>query len=149
MKEAKIKAGRYCTYQERTQQEVRNKLYEIGLYKDEVEEILTDLITENYVNEARYAKTFASGKFRIKHWGRNKIEYALKQKNISAYCIDLALKEISDEEYHLVITQLINKKAMQIADDQYIKKNKIARYIIGKGFESELVWKLIHEHLPV
>ena len=110
---------------------------------------MTDLITENYVNEARYAKTFASGKFRIKHWGRNKIEYALKQKNISAYCIDLALKEISDEEYHLVITQLINKKAMQIADDQYIKKNKIARYIIGKGFESELVWKLIHEHLPV
>lgn len=147
MKLAKGKAGNYCAYQERTQQEVRDKLYKLGLYSDEVEEVLTELITENYVNEERYAKTFASGKFNLKHWGRKKISYELKHKNISSYCIDRALEEISDEEYEQVITELIDNKLRQLSGDEYIVKNKIARYLISKGFESDLVWSIMKNHL--
>lgn len=144
MKEAKIKAGNYCAYQERTQQEVRNKLYNLGLYSDEVEEVLTELITENFVNEERYAKAFARGKFRYKQWGRKKITYALKQKKISTYCIDQALHEISEEEYEQEILRLIEKKSSQLSGDVFIVKNKIARYLIGKGFEQELVWSFLN-----
>lgn len=144
MKEAKIKAGNYCAYQERTQQEVRNKLYNLGLYSDEVEEVLSELITENFVNEERYAKAFARGKFRYKQWGRKKIIYALKQKKISTYCIDQALHEISEEEYEQEILRLIEKKSSQLSGDVFIVKNKIARYLIGKGFEQELVWSFLN-----
>lgn len=148
MKTAKLKAGNYCAYQERTQQEVRDKLYGLGLFRDEVEEVLTELITENYVNEERYAQTFASGKFRIKRWGKKKIEYALKQKHISSYCINQALNGISDEEYREAIGDLIEKKRNQEAtDNEYVVKNKIARHLIGKGFEPDLVWKQINDHL--
>ncbi|MCK5371361.1 MAG: RecX family transcriptional regulator [Cyclobacteriaceae bacterium] len=147
MKAAKLKAGNYCAYQERTQQEVRDKLYAIGLYSDEVEQVLTELITENYVNEERFAKSFAGGKFRLKQWGKKKIVYALKQRNISPYCIEQALKEISDEEYERVITQLVERKSNQLQGEIFIVKNKIARYLVGKGFENELVWSIVNKQL--
>ena len=147
MKAAKVKAGNYCAYQERTHQEVRNKLYELGLYSDEVEEVLTELITENYVNEERFACTFASGKFRLKHWGRRKIIYELKHRNISSYCIDKALLEITDEEYERAIILLIDKKFAQFSGEEFIVKNKIARHLIGKGFETELVWSILNSQL--
>ena len=147
MKLAKVKAGNYCAYQERTHQEVRDKLYELGLYSDEVEQVLTELISENYVNEERFARTFASGKFRLKHWGRRKIMYELKHRNISSYCIDKALKEITDEEYKRVVMLLIDRKFNQTSGEEFIVKNKIARYLIGKGFETELVWSILNNHL--
>ena len=147
IKEAKIKAGNYCAYQERTQQQVRDKLYALGLYGDEVEEVLTDLISENFVNEERFAKAFASGKFKLKHWGRRKIIYELKHRNISPYCMDKALNEISDEEYEIMANELIEKKMHFITGDPYIVKNKIARYMLNKGFESELVWQILNEKL--
>jgi len=149
MKEAKIKAGKYCSYQERNQQEVRNKLYKLGLYQNEVEVILTELITEGFVNEERYAMNFASGRFRLKHWGKMKIIYTLKQKKISPYCINQAIKQIPDDEYELVIIQLIEKKLKQLSGEEYMVKNKIARYLIGKGFEQELVWSIINTHLSI
>lgn len=145
--EAKLKAASYCAYQERTQQEVRDKLYSYGLYSDEVEDVLTDLITENYVNEERYAKAFAGGKFRLKHWGKRKIAYALQQKKISTYCIDQALKEISDDEYESEIKKLLNKKSSELTGEIYFVKNKTAQFLIGKGYESEIVWSLINELL--
>ncbi len=147
MKSAKVKAGNYCAYQERTHQEVRDKLYELGLYRDEVEEVLTELISENYVNEERFARTFVSGKFRLKHWGRRKIIYELKHKNISPYCIDKALKEISDEEYEKVAMQLVDKKLSNMSGEEFIVKNKIARYMSNKGFETELVWSILNNNL--
>jgi regulatory protein len=149
LKEAKVKAGKYCAYQERTQQEVRNKLYALGLFRDEVEDVLTDLITENYINEERYAKAFAGGKFRIKNWGKRKIIYALKQKNISVYCIERAIEEISDEEYQEKIYKLIDSKLSFLSGEEYVIKNKIAQYLIGKGFESELVWAAVNNRLKV
>ena len=147
MKAAKVKAGNYCAYQERTQQEVRDKLYALGLHSDEVEVVLTDLISENFVNEERFALAFASGKFRLKNWGRRKIIYELEHRNISPYCIDKALKEISNEEYNHTIQQIIDKKISQTSGEVYLVKNKIARHLISKGYEAELVWSILNDKL--
>ena len=144
MKEAKVKAGKYCAYQERTQQEVRDKLYSLGLHREEVEEVLTELIMENFVNEERYAKAFASGKFRMNQWGKSKIIYALKQKKISAYCIDQAMKEIDEDEYLATLNKLIEKRKLQSKDDNaFIANRKIANYLVGKGYEQELIWSML------
>jgi len=149
MKEAKIKAGNYCAYQERTQQEVRDKLYKLGLHRNEVEEVLTELITEGFVNEERYAMNFASGKFRLKQWGKLKIIFSLKQKKISPYCISEAIKQIPDDEYEKAIILLINNKSKHLTGEEFVIKNKIARYLIGKGFEQELVWSIINSNLSI
>ena len=146
MKAAKIKAGNYCAYQERTQQEVRDKLYNLGLFRDEVEEVLTQLITENFVNEERFAKTYARGKFHLKRWGKLKIMFELKRRKISPYCVKKAMLEIPEEEYEKVLDQLIEQKARDYSGNDYTTKNKIARYLINKGYESDLVWKALNDH---
>src|SRR6185503_9223406 len=93
------KARKYCAFQERSQQEVRDKLYEWGLHKADVEHAIAQLVTENYLNEQRFAIAYAGGKFRMKEWGRIKIERALKMKKVSDYCIRKALGEIGEREY--------------------------------------------------
>src|SRR5688500_741234 len=98
-KQALIKARNYCAYQERCQQEVRDKLYEWGLWPEAVENIIVELITDNFLNEERFATTFAGGKFRIKKWGRVKIKLELKKRKISEYCIKQAMKEIDEKDY--------------------------------------------------
>src|SRR6478672_11536112 len=90
------KGRKYCAYQERSQQEVRDKLYSWGLHRTEVEQALSELISENYLKEERFAEAFAGGRFRIKKWGRNKIRLALQQKKVSEPLINSALKNISD-----------------------------------------------------
>lgn len=147
MKTAKIKAGNYCAYQERTQQEVRDKLYSLGLYRDEVEDVLTELISENFVNEERFAKSFARGKFSLKKWGKRRIVFELKKRNLSPYCIDQAIKEISDEAYEKMIFQIIENKISYLPEVGYTTKNKIVKYLIGKGFETEIVWTLLNRYL--
>ncbi len=147
MKEAKVKASKYCVYQERSQQEVRDKLYALGLYSEEVEEVLTQLIIENFVNEERYAKIYARGKFKLKHWGRVKIEYELKRKKISPYCIREAMKEIPDEDYRSKLAELVSRKVNSYSEDvELVQKNKTARYLISKGYEAELVWACLNDH---
>lgn len=146
MKAAKVKAGNYCAYQERTQQEVRDKLYVLGLYKDEVEQVLTELILEDFVNEERFAKTYARGKFKLKRWGRVKIEYELKRKNISPYCIKKAMEEIEDDEYERVLKYLIDQKTSGQVGEDFVIKHKTARFLINRGFEAEQVWKHLEDH---
>lgn len=149
LKDATLKAASYCSYRERTHQELRNKLYEYGLYGDEVEEVIISMITDGFLNEERYAKAYAGGKFRINNWGKVKIKLALTQKKISTYCIQEALKEIDDDDYEQKIGVLIEKKANEISDKNgYIFKNKIANYLINKGYETELVWNKINEQFP-
>src|ERR1017187_9401155 len=97
--EALIKAQLFCAYQERCQQEMRDKLYSWGLYPDAVENIIAGLITGNYLNEERFAKSYAGGKFRIKKWGRIKIKIELKKRKISEYCIKRAMEEINNRDY--------------------------------------------------
>ncbi len=148
-KEAKLKAANYCAYQERSQKEVRNKLYEYGLYRDEVEEVLTNLIIDGFINEERFAKALAGGKFRIKKWGRNRIRLALKEHNISDYCIKKGLAEIEEDEYQNALEALIAKASDQSPETNIFKKrDKISRNLIYKGFEPELVWKAVKELIP-
>ncbi|NTW31098.1 MAG: RecX family transcriptional regulator, partial [Bacteroidetes bacterium] len=92
--EALKKAANYCAYQERCQQDIRNKLYQWGLHSQEVEDLIATLIGENFINEERFSKAFSSGKFHILKWGKIKIKNELKQRNISEYCIRKGLEEI-------------------------------------------------------
>lgn len=141
-----VKAQRYCAYQERYQQEVRDKLYEWGLHSSDVEAIITELITTDFINEERYAKTYAGGKFRIKKWGRIKIKIELKKRKISDYCIRKAIEQIDDEAYIDTLTQLIQKKSKEVKEkNPEVKKHKVAKFAISKGFESDLVWDVVKD----
>lgn len=139
--QAKVKAAKYCAYQERTQQEVRDKLYQYGLYSDAVEEVLTELISDGFINEERYAQAFCRGKFSQNKWGRVKIEMMLRQKGLSNYCIQSGLKEISEEDYRKQLSDLLDKKWVSLeGEDEYSRKNKTVRYLMGKGYEPDLIW---------
>ena len=138
------KIYKYCDYQERSQQEVRDKLYELGLHKKDVEQTISILITEGFVNEERFAIAFAGGKFRIKHWGKVKIKYALKQKNVSDYCIRKALSQISEQDYTKTLQLVIDTSSKKISEKDIRKKNyKVAQHAVSRGFESEMVWELL------
>ena len=147
--EATGKAQKYCVYQERSHQEVRAKLYSYGLWKTDVEEILTQLITDGFLNEERFAKAYAGGKFRIKHWGKNKIENELKFKGISKRCIQTGLKEIDFRDYRKALTQLIKKKNQTLVEPNIFKRrDRVSKFVIGKGYEAELVWSVVMELIP-
>ena len=139
----KGKIAKYCAYQERSHLEVEQKLYSFGITSAQVQEVLAWLITENYVNEERYAIAFAGGKFRIKKWGKMKIANRLEQKKISQYSIDKSLSHIDNKDYLATMQQLIRQKwQSSSADNVYELRNKVARYVISKGFEPDQVWEL-------
>ncbi|QEC41414.1 regulatory protein RecX [Pseudobacter ginsenosidimutans] len=136
------KARHYCGYQERSHTEVKEKLYSYGLRKTDVEELLSQLIEENYLNEERYATMFAGGKFRMKQWGRVKIRYELKQKRVSEYCIKKAMKEIDEEDYLKTLDKLASVKWNSVKGEgvnHFVKMSKTTDYLVQKGFEMELV----------
>lgn len=140
------KACDYCAFQERCQQEVRDKLYLWGLHKDDAETIIAELISDGFINEERFARAFAGGKFRIKKWGRIKIVNELKQKNISDYCIRKALEEIDNRDYIRVLKEIIKKKTKKKTDGNKFKKfGKVAAYVVSRGYESEIVWEIIRD----
>lgn len=147
--EAKGKIQRYCAYQERSHQEVRNKLFEYGLYSNDVDQLLSDLITDGFLNEERYAKAFVGGKFRMKKWGRIKIVNALETQGLSQNCIKIGLKEIDPGDYISTLNSLLEKKGNEIDEENiYAKRDKISKYAIQKGYEPELVWKSLKEIFP-
>ncbi len=135
------KAKHYCGYQERCHSEVKEKLYSFGLYKQQVEECISQLIEENYLNEERFAQQFAGGKFRMKHWGKVKITYELKQKQVSAYCIKKGLKEIDEDDYLKTLTKLATEKweSLHAENNIFIKLRKAQDYLLQKGYESPLI----------
>jgi regulatory protein len=141
------KIRHFCAYQERNHKEVKEKLYSFGLYKDEVEEILSRLIQENYLNEERYAVAFAGGKFRMKHWGKIKIKYELKQHGISDYCIKKGLFSISSEDYRETLKKQFQTKLKLLKSEKniYNKKRKLQSYLTQKGFEMELIIELLRD----
>ncbi len=144
--QARQKALRYCAYQERSHQEVKNKLYEFGLRTSDVDELLSYLITEGFLNEERYAKLFAGGKFRVKHWGRIKIVHALERKGLSKKCISIGLKEIDEDDYQKTLEKLIASKIEELdGEDKFILRDKASKFVIQKGFEPELVWKMLKD----
>ena len=134
----------YCSYQERCHREVKEKLYGYGLRKAEVEEILSTLIENNYLNEERFAVLFAGSKFRIKQWGRKKIQYELQQKGVSSFLIKLSLKEIGDEPYFETLTKLTEKKWKSLKGQQYlVRQSKTYNYLLQKGYEPLLISRAI------
>jgi len=135
------KIRHYCSYQERCHSEVRTKLYSLGIWKKEVEEIISRLIEEDYLNEERFAMQFAGGKFRIKQWGRIKIKYELKQKQVSEYCIRKALEQIDDETYRQTLGKIALNKWEDLDGEKniFIRKRKVQDYLLQKGYETFLV----------
>ena len=134
------KLKHYCAYQERCHSEVKEKLYQLGVWKKEHDEIIASLIEENYLNEERFAVAYAGGHFRIKQWGRIKIKYELKQKRVSEYSIKKALRQIEDEEYGKVLEKLAREKYAALKNEQYlVRRKKTADYLITKGYEVDLV----------
>jgi len=143
-KSALIKAQKHCAYQERSQQEIRNKLYEWGLYSIEVEEAISELISADFINEERFAMQLAIGKFRIKHWGKIKITQALKMHKITPYCIKKALQQIPDDDYVNSLVAVLEKKNATVKGKMTpLKARKIAHFVQSKGYESELIWNVL------
>lgn len=145
-KEAFQKALHYCTYRERSQQEVRDKLFSLGLHSNDVENSIADLITGGFLNEERFARAYAGGKFRINGWGKNKIRNGLLQKKVSPKCIELGLREIDSRDYATKLKKIISSKLKGATKKELLKaKNKAARFAIGRGYESEMVWDILRE----
>ncbi len=144
--EVRKKIYHYCAYQERSHQEVKNKLNDLELSTPDIEEMISHLITEGYLNEERFAKAFVGGKFRLKNWGRIKIVNALEAKGLTKNCIRIGLREIDDADYRRTIESLILKKLDQTDEENiYVKREKLATHVIQKGFEPELVWEIVKE----
>ncbi|WP_221394462.1 regulatory protein RecX [Dyadobacter sp. NIV53] len=142
------KAASYCAYQERTQDEVRLRLKKWDVWGEEADEIIAELISLNYLSEERFAKTYAGGKFRMKNWGRMKIKQELHRRGLSEYSIEKGMKEIGDQAYKEGLKELLTKKKTLLdrtETDKFKLKQKLARYAMGKGYESELIWKAIEE----
>lgn len=140
------KLRHYCAYQERSHAEAKEKLYSFGLRKQAVEEALCQLIEEDYLNEERFAIQFAGGKFRMKQWGRVKIKHALKQKQVSDYCISKAMKQLDEKEYEKTLHKLAEQKWKTIKGEGvnlFVKMNKTTDYLLQKGYEHELIKEAI------
>ncbi|TCK67659.1 regulatory protein [Winogradskyella wandonensis] len=136
----------FCTYQERCHKEVRDKLKAMKMIPEAIDQIMVHLIAENYLNEERFAKAFARGKFRIKKWGKNRIIRELKFREISKYSIDSALQEIDIDDYYQTLHELTEKRIAQVKEKNiYKKKKKVADYLLYRGWESNLVYEKLNE----
>lgn len=144
--EATKKLEYYCTYQERCHKEVRQKLRDMKMIPQAIDQIMGHLIAENFLNEERFAQSFTRGKFNIKKWGRNRIVQELKLRNISKYNITVALKEINDTDYLETLDILAKKRIATITENNVQKRRKkLADYLLYRGWESHLVYEKIKE----
>ncbi|MES1221786.1 MAG: regulatory protein RecX [Bacteroidota bacterium] len=139
------KLKHFCGYQERSHSEVKEKLYNLGIAKNEHDEIISTLIEENYLNEERFAIAFAGGKFRVKQWGRVKIKYELKQKQVSEYNIKKAMREINETDYLHTLQKLYEEKwnSLKGEKNRFIKLTKTRDFLLQKGYENELIKQVI------
>jgi regulatory protein len=146
VKEAIHKIEHFCAYQERCHDEVMQKLRAMKMDSNEIDEILAHLIKENYLNESRFACSFARGKHRIKFWGKVRIINELKFRNISTYNINLALKEITAEEYEANFNALAERNWHAINEANGLKKRKkCCDFLLRKGYESNLVYEKVKD----
>lgn len=143
----KMAIFRYCDYQERCQQEVRNKLYSLQASPAEVENLIATLIEENLLNEERFGRAYARGKFRIKGWGKVKIVQHLKQCRLSEFCIKKAMSEIDQQAYYDYLLKLTHAKWTELRNEKVsaIRKNKTFRFLMQRGFESTLIIETLAE----
>jgi len=143
-KVALTKAEHFCAYQERAQQEVRDKLYDWGLWPDAVENIIVKLIGDNFLNEERFAKAYVQGKFKQKGWGRIKIKQGLKIKKIPENLLKKALLTIDGDEYFEMLTKVLSKKAILLNEKvPYKRRYKLQQYALSRGFETDLIFDVL------
>jgi regulatory protein len=134
------KIRQYCAYQERSHAEVVSKLWDLGVYRSDHDEILASLIEDDYLNESRFAEAFVGGHFRMKDWGRKKIYYGLKEKKVSEYIIKKAMQTIDEEAYLKTLRSLAEKKYELLKGEQYlVRKKKTQDYLLQKGYELNLI----------
>jgi len=149
LNEARDKISAYCAYRDRSQVEVREKLESYGLIPEAVDQIITELIQDKFLDEERFARSFVRGKFNIKKWGRLKISQALYPHQLSDYVKRKAFSEINEEQYLLTLAEVVSKKKKSArAPSLFQKRGKLAQYAISRGFEPELVWEEIYRQLP-
>ncbi|SFZ89861.1 regulatory protein [Flaviramulus basaltis] len=142
LQEATKKMEHYCAYQERCHQEVRQKLETMYMIPEAIDVIIVHLLEHNFLNEERFAKTFVSGKFKIKKWGRSRLSYELKKKDVSKVNINQALATIQEEEYIEVFNDLAEKRLHSIKEkDKFKKRKKLIDYLLYRGWESYLVYE--------
>lgn len=147
--EAKRKLEHYCVYQDRCHEEVTAKLKDMRMIPIAIDDVIGHLIEHNFLNEERFAKSFARGKFNIKHWGRNRIVRELKFRHISEYNIKTALKEFTEEDYYTKLNYLATKKLDSITETNvYKKRKKLADYLLYRGWESHLVYETTKALIP-
>lgn len=140
------KIEHYCAYQDRCHEEVTQKLRSLKMNSEEINRIIAHLIHDNFLNEERFAKSFARGKHRIKHWGKIRITNELKCRGINQTLINIALKEISPEEYYDTFENLANRNWESIQETNSLKKRKkFCDYMLRRGFESNLVYEKLKE----
>ncbi len=141
LEKATQKIKYYCAYQERSHKEVRDKLYSFGLYKNEVEQLVADMVESDYLNEERFATAFAGGKFRMKGWGKMKIKAELKNRGVSEYCIKIGLARIDTVSYAASLEKLFNTRlqALKTEKNIFIKKRKVQQFLLQRGFEPALI----------
>ena len=145
-KEIEGKLQYYCSYQDRCHKEVKAKLKSFKISSDELNEIVSNLIKDNYLNESRFSKSFVRGKFNIKNWGKVRIVNELKLRNISIYNINLGLKEIDDQDYINKLEDIFNKKLSSLSNlNSNLKKKKIISYLLYRGWESNLIYSKVNE----
>ncbi|MGL2992755.1 regulatory protein RecX [Flavobacterium sp. TSSA_36] len=146
LKEAQQKIEHFCAYQERCHEEVYTKLRSMHLDSHEIDQLIVHLIEHNFLNEARFACSFARGKHRIKHWGKIRITNELKMRHINTTLITLALKEISPEEYLETFNALAERNWQTITEKNALKKRKkFCDYLLRRGFESNLIYEKVKE----
>jgi len=146
IKEAINKIEHYCGYQERCHEEVEQKLRDMKMTLEERDQIIAHLIHENFLNEERFACSFARGKHRIKHWGKIRITNELKFRGINQTLINIALKEIDPEEYYTTFDTLANRNWKSIQEKNTLKKRKkFCDFMLRRGFESNLVYEKVRE----
>jgi regulatory protein len=146
LEEAKKKLEHYCAYQERCYKEVTQKLMQMQMIPEARDHIIVHLLEHNFLNEERYAKAFVSGKFNMKKWGKQRLILELKQKDISNYNIDSALKIIDEVDYFRAFNQLAEKKLESIKEpDKFKKKKKLIDYLLYRGWETHLVYDKVNE----
>lgn len=147
--EAQKRMERYCAYQERCHKEVTQKLYEMKMIPEARDKIIVHLLQHNFLNEERFAKAFVRGKFRIKKWGKQRLQLELKRKDINKTIIAIALKEIDTDDYFDTFNQLAEKKVEVIRETNLQKKRKkLADYLFYRGWESQMVYDKIRELIP-
>jgi len=146
LEEAKRSMERYCVYQDRCHQEIEKKLKGMRMIPEACEVILLHLMEHDFLNEERFSRSFARGKFRMKQWGRRRIEMELKQRDISAYNIRAGLSEISHEEYENVFQEVSKKRFESVHEPNLLKKRKkVADFLLRKGFESHKVYEVLKD----